>query len=60
MAAAARRRLRRIGVLQARGVARDETGVEVMLLDQRVPVSASATVSKRLPSTTMNACSELA
>ncbi len=34
--------------------------VEVMLSDQREPVSASATVSKRLPSITMKACSELA
>ncbi len=34
--------------------------VEVIASVQRFPVSASATVSKRLPSTTMNACSAFA
>ena len=34
--------------------------VDIIELDQRVPVSCWAMVSKRLPSTTIQACSELA
>jgi hypothetical protein len=47
----------RAGFYRPSGWRATKPAVEVIELDQRVPVSACATVSKRLPSITMKACS---